>query len=144
MVVHRRDQLRSEKILQKRILEKAENGNVRFEWNNTLEEVLGDDSGVTGIRIKNKLDGQLKDVDVHGVFIAIGHKPNSDIFVDQLDMKNGYLTTHSGISGNATQTSVPGVFAAGDIGDHVYRQAITSAGFGCMAALDAEKFLDEA
>lgn len=144
VVVHRRDQLRSEKILQKRILEKAENGNVRFEWNNTLEEVLGDDSGVTGIRIKNKLDGQLKDVDVHGVFIAIGHKPNSDIFVDQLDMKNGYLTTHSGISGNATQTSVPGVFAAGDIGDHVYRQAITSAGFGCMAALDAEKFLDEA
>ena len=144
VVVHRRDQLRSEKILQKRILEKAENGNVRFEWNNTLEEVLGDDSGVTGIRIKNKLDGQLKDVDVHGVFIAIGHEPNSDIFVDQLDMKNGYLTTHSGISGNATQTSVPGVFAAGDIGDHVYRQAITSAGFGCMAALDAEKFLDEA
>ncbi|PCI50083.1 MAG: thioredoxin-disulfide reductase [Moraxellaceae bacterium] len=144
VVVHRRDKLRSEKILQKRILQKAENGNVRFEWNNTLEEVLGDDSGVTGIRIKNKLDGQLKDLDVHGVFIAIGHKPNSDIFVDQLDMKNGYLTTHSGISGNATQTSVPGVFAAGDIGDHVYRQAITSAGFGCMAALDAEKFLDEA
>ena len=144
VVVHRRDKLRSEKILQKRILQKAENGNVRFEWNNTLEEVLGDDSGVTGIRIKNKLDGQLKDLDVHGVFIAIGHKPNSDIFVDQLDMKNGYLTTHSGISGNATQTSVPGVFAAGDIGDHIYRQAITSAGFGCMAALDAEKFLDEA
>ncbi|PCJ22285.1 MAG: thioredoxin-disulfide reductase [Gammaproteobacteria bacterium] len=144
VVVHRRDQLRSEKILQKRILDKAENGNIRFEWNCTLEEVLGDDSGVTGIRIKNKLDEQAKDVDVHGVFIAIGHKPNSDIFVDQLDMNNGYITTHSGISGNATQTSIPGVFAAGDIGDHVYRQAITSAGFGCMAALDAEKFLDEA
>lgn len=144
IVVHRRDQLRSEKILQKRILEKAENGNIRFEWNNNLQEVLGDDSGVTGIRIKNKLDDEVKDVEVHGVFIAIGHKPNSDLFQGQLDMNNGYLTTHSGSNGNATQTSVPGVFAAGDIADHVYRQAITSAGFGCMAALDAEKFLDEA
>lgn len=143
VVVHRRDKLRSEKILQDRILEKAKTGNVVFQWNHTLEEVLGDDSGVTGIRIKNKFDEQLTDLDVHGVFIAIGHKPNTDIFQDQLEMSNGYIKVNTGLDGNATATSIPGVFAAGDVADHIYRQAITSAGFGCMAALDAEKFLDE-
>ncbi|MGJ0490599.1 thioredoxin-disulfide reductase [Methylobacter sp.] len=142
-IVHRRDKFRSEKILSSKLLEKAENGNVTIEWNHTLDEVLGDDMGVTGIRIKNTHDGSTKELDVHGVFIAIGHTPNSSIFEGQLDMENGYIKVKSGIHGNATTTSVEGVFAAGDIMDSVYKQAVTSAGAGCMAALDAEKFLDE-
>ncbi|AEG01405.1 thioredoxin-disulfide reductase [Methylomonas methanica] len=143
VVVHRRDKFRSEKILSDKLLEKANSGNVRIEWNHNLDEVLGDDMGVTGIRIKNSQDGSTKDIDVHGVFIAIGHTPNTDIFTGQLDMQHGYIVVNSGIQGNATATSVPGVFAAGDVMDSVYKQAITSAGAGCMAALDAEKFLDE-
>lgn len=142
VLVHRRDELRAEKILQKQLIDKAENGNVTIEWNHTLDEVLGDNSGVTGLRIKSTKDGSSKDIDVHGVFIAIGHKPNTDIFAGQLAMKGGYLTVQSGNEGNATQTSVEGVFAAGDVMDHIYRQAITSAGTGCMAALDAERYLD--
>ncbi len=141
-LVHRRDALRSEKILQDKLFDREKNGNITIEWNHTLDEVLGDDSGVTGIRIKSTKDDTSKDLELAGVFIAIGHKPNTDIFAGQLDMKDGYLTITSGTSGNATQTSVEGVFAAGDVADHVYRQAVTSAGFGCMAALDAEKFLD--
>jgi thioredoxin reductase (NADPH) len=142
-VVHRRDKFRSEKILSEKLLEKAKAGNVVIEWNHTLDEVLGDDMGVTGLRIKNTLDGSAKNVDVHGIFIAIGHKPNTSIFDGQLDMAHGYIKVNSGITGNVTSTSVPGVFAAGDVMDSVYRQAITSAGAGCMAALDAEKYLDE-
>jgi thioredoxin reductase (NADPH) len=142
-LVHRRDKLRSEKILQDKILEKAANGNISIEWDHQLDEVLGDDMGVTGMRIKSTKDGSTKDLDLAGVFIAIGHKPNTDIFAGQLDMKDGYLTVESGSNGNATQTSVKGVFAAGDVSDHIYRQAITSAGTGCMAALDAERFLDD-
>ena len=142
ILVHRRDALRAEKILQKHLFDKADNGNVTIEWNHVLEEVLGDDSGVTGMRIKSTLDGSTKDIDIHGLFIAIGHKPNTGIFEGQLDMAGGYIKVHSGTEGNATATSVPGVFAAGDVMDHVYRQAITSAGSGCMAALDAEKYLD--
>lgn len=142
-LVHRRDKLRSEKILQDKILEKAANGNITIEWNNTLDEVLGDGMGVTGMRIKSTEDGSTKDIDLAGVFVAIGHKPNTDIFAGQLEMKDGYLTVESGTNGNATQTSVKGVFAAGDVSDHIYRQAITSAGTGCMAALDAERFLDD-
>lgn len=142
-LVHRRDALRSEKILQDKLLERAENGNIDIIWNHTLDEVLGDDSGVTGLRLKATDGSSEKNIDVAGVFIAIGHKPNTDIFVDQLDMKDGYLSIQSGLNGNATQTSVEGIFAAGDVADHVYRQAVTSAGFGCMAALDAERFLDE-
>ncbi|MES0328586.1 MAG: thioredoxin-disulfide reductase [Gammaproteobacteria bacterium] len=142
VLVHRRDSLRSEKILQDHIMEKAKNGNVTIEWNNNLDEVLGDDSGVTGMRLKNTQDGSTKDIDVHGIFVAIGHAPNTGIFGDQLEINNGYIKVQSGTSGNATATSVPGVFAAGDVMDHVYRQAITSAGTGCMAALDAEKYLD--
>lgn len=142
-LVHRRDKLRSEKILQDKLLEKAANGNVRLEWNHTLEEVLGDESGVTGARLKSTETGATKDIDVAGTFIAIGHKPNTDLFIDQLEMHDGFLKINSGTSGNATQTSIPGVFAAGDVADHVYRQAITSAGTGCMAALDAERYLDE-
>ncbi|MGB0446062.1 MAG: thioredoxin-disulfide reductase [Pseudomonadales bacterium] len=142
-VVHRRDKFRSEKILADRIADKAANGNVTIEWNHTLEEVLGDDMGVTGMQIKSTTDGSLKTLDVDGVFIAIGHKPNTDLFIDQLDMENGYLKVQSGTEGNATQTSVEGVFAAGDVMDHIYRQAITSAGTGCMAALDAERYLDD-
>jgi thioredoxin reductase (NADPH) len=141
-LVHRRDALRAEKILQKHLFEKAEHGNVRIAWNHTLEEVLGDATGVTGIRIKSTLDASTQDIDLLGVFIAIGHKPNTQMFEGQLDMAGGYIKVHSGIDGNATATSVPGVFAAGDVMDHVYRQAITSAGTGCMAALDAEKYLD--
>lgn len=143
VVVHRRDKFRSEKILSDKLLEKAQSGNVRIEWNHHLDEVLGDEMGVTGIRIKNSQDGSSKDIDVHGVFIAIGHTPNTDIFAGQLNMQHGYIVVNSGIQGNATATSVPGVFAAGDVMDSVYKQAITSAGAGCMAALDAEKFLDE-
>ena len=142
-LVHRRDALRAEKILQDHIKEKAEHGNVTIEWDSVLDEVLGDDSGVTGMRIKNVKDGSTKDIDLQGVFIAIGHKPNTGIFEGQLEMSNGYLKVQSGTQGNATATSVPGVFAAGDVMDQVYRQAVTSAGSGCMAALDAEKYLDD-
>lgn len=142
-VVHRRDKFRSEKILADKIMEKAANGNITIEWDHTLDEVLGDDMGVSGMRIKSTKDGSTKDIDLAGVFIAIGHKPNTDIFAGQLEMKDGYLKVETGSNGNATQTSVPGVFAAGDVSDHIYRQAITSAGTGCMAALDAERFLDD-
>lgn len=142
-LIHRRDSLRSEKILQDKILDRAENGNINIVWNHTLEEVLGDDSGVTGVRIKSTQDDSTQELDLAGVFIAIGHKPNTDIFAGQLDMQDGYLKIQSGLAGNATQTSVEGVFAAGDVCDHIYRQAITSAGFGCMAALDAERYLDD-
>lgn len=141
-LVHRRDALRAEKVLQDRLLEKAETGNVRIAWNHVLDEVLGDTTGVTGMRIKNVQDDSTEDVDLQGVFIAIGHKPNTGIFEGQLEMANGYIKVKSGTDGNATAASVPGVFAAGDVMDHVYRQAITSAGSGCMAALDAEKYLD--
>jgi len=141
-VIHRRDSFRSEKILADRLLDKAKNGNVVLHYNRTLDEVLGDDMGVTGIRIKDTQSDATEEVDVMGLFIAIGHQPNTSIFEGQLDMKDGYITVKSGTEGNATQTSVPGVFAAGDVSDHIYRQAITSAGTGCMAALDAEKFLD--
>ncbi len=142
-VVHRRDKFRSEKILSDKLLEKAQNGNVEVIWNSSLDEVLGDDMGVTGLRIKNAIDDTTQDIDVHGVFIAIGHTPNTGIFEGQLDMEHGYIKVRSGITGNATATSIEGVFAAGDVMDSVYKQAITSAGSGCMAALDAEKFLDE-
>lgn len=140
-VVHRRNALRAEKILQDRLFGLVEEGKVTMAWDHVLEEVLGDDMGVTGIRISNVKSGEERRLDVDGVFIAIGHDPNSGIFKGQLEMKNGYVKINSGIDGNATETSVPGVFAAGDIADQVYRQAVTSAGFGCMAALDAEKFL---
>lgn len=142
-LIHRRDSLRSEKILQDKIMERNANGNIRIHWNHTLDEVLGDDAGVTGVRIRSTLDDSTKNINLEGVFIAIGHKPNTDIFAEQLNMKNGYITIQSGLTGNATATSVEGVFAAGDVSDQIYRQAITSAGAGCMAALDAEKFLDE-
>ena len=141
-VIHRRDSFRSEKILAERLKDKAENGNVTLHLNRTLDEVLGDDMGVNQIRIKETYSDSTETIDVMGVFIAIGHKPNTDIFAGQLDMKDGYITVKSGTAGNATQTSVEGVFAAGDVSDHIYRQAITSAGTGCMAALDAEKYLD--
>ncbi|MCG7544688.1 thioredoxin-disulfide reductase [Pseudoalteromonas sp. MM17-2] len=141
-VIHRRDSFRSEKILSDRLLEKAENGNVTIHWNRTLDEVLGDDMGVTGVRIKDANSDATEELDVMGVFIAIGHKPNTDMFQGQLEMKDGYLVVESGLNGNATQTCVEGVFAAGDVSDHIYRQAITSAGTGCMAALDAERYLD--
>ncbi len=140
--MHRRDTLRSEKIMQDQLFEKAKNGNVNIEWFSVFDEALGDESGVTGLRIRNVNDDSTRELDLTGIFIAIGHKPNTDIFADQLDMKNGYIRVHSGTDGNATATSVKGVFAAGDVMDHVYRQAITSAGSGCMAALDAEKYLD--
>ena len=140
-VVHRRDSFRSEKILAGKLIEKSRGGNVSIEWNSTLEEVLGDDSGVTGIRIKTN-SGKTVDLPVYGCFIAIGHQPNTHIFDGQLKMDNGYIITTGGFSGNATATSVPGVFAAGDVQDQHYKQAITSAGTGCMAALDAEKYLD--
>ena len=141
-VVHRRDTFRSEKILAQRLLDKAENGNVTLHLNKTLEEVLGDNAGVTGVRIKDTQNGDTSEIEALGVFIAIGHSPNTGIFEGQLEMKDGYIVVNSGLHGNATQTSVPGVYAAGDVSDHVYRQAITSAGTGCMAALDAEKYLD--
>ena len=140
-VVHRRDALRAEKILQKRLFDLENEGKVTMAWDHVLEEVLGDDMGVTGVRIRNAKSGETRDLDVDGAFIAIGHDPNSGIFKGQLEMKNGYVKISSGLEGGATETSVPGVFAAGDISDQVYRQAVTSAGFGCMAALDAEKFL---
>ncbi len=141
-LIHRRDSLRSEKILQTQLFEKVENGNMSIEWNNNLDEVLGDDTGVTGLRIKSTIDNSTKDLELTGIFIAIGHKPNTSIFEGQLDMENGYLKVKSGTQGDATATSIEGVFAAGDVSDHIYRQAITSAGTGCMAALDAEKYLD--
>lgn len=141
-VIHRRDTFRSEKILSKRLMDKAENGNIVLHLNRTLDEVLGDEMGVTGVRIKDTQSDKTETLEVMGAFIAIGHKPNTDLFTEQLDMKDGYLIINSGLNGNATSTSVPGVFAAGDVCDHIYRQAITSAGTGCMAALDAEKFLD--
>jgi len=141
-LVHRRDKLRSEKILQDKLFAKQGEGKVDIQWNHTLDEVLGDASGVTGVRLKSTVDGTTKDVKATGCFIAIGHKPNTDIFAGQLDMKDGYIVTRSGLAGNATATSVPGVFAAGDVQDHVYRQAVTSAGTGCMAALDADKYLE--
>ena len=142
-LVHRRDKLRAEKILQDKLFDKVENGNMRLHWNHTLDEVLGDQSGVTGVRLKNTLDGSTKELALAGVFIAIGHKPNTELFVGQLDMHDGYLKIKGGSEGNATATSIEGVFAAGDVADHVYRQAITSAGAGCMAALDVERFLDD-
>ncbi len=140
-LVHRRNKFSAEKILIDQLLKKAKNGNINIEYNHTLDEVFGDDSGVTGVRICAS-DGSSKEIDVHGVFVAIGHKPNTDVFVGHLDMENGYIKVKSGTDGNATQTSVQGVFAAGDVADYIYRQAVTSAGSGCMAALDAEKFLD--
>jgi thioredoxin reductase (NADPH) len=142
-LVHRRDALRAEKILQDKLFEREREGRISIIWNHTLAEVLGDDTGVTGMRLASSRDGETRDVEVSGVFIAIGHKPNTEIFAGQLEMKDGYIRVNSGLEGNATATSVPGVFAAGDVADHVYRQAITSAGFGCMAALDAERFLDD-
>ena len=141
-LVHRRDELRAEKILQKHILEKAENGNINIAWDSVPDEILGDQSGVTGLRLKNVKDGGTRELELHGVFIAIGHKPNTALFEGQLEMSNGWLKVQSGSDGNATACSIPGVFAAGDVMDHVYRQAVTSAGTGCMAALDAEKYLD--
>ncbi|GAF59750.1 LOW QUALITY PROTEIN: thioredoxin reductase [Psychrobacter sp. JCM 18902] len=141
-LVHRRDSLRSEKILQDKLFEKVKNGNIKIEWNHKVKEVVGDDMGVNGVIIESMIDGSTKQLDVFGMFVAIGHKPNTDLFKGQLDMKDGYLIVKSGLDGNATQTSIEGVFAAGDVADHVYRQAITSAGTGCMAALDAEKYLD--
>ncbi len=139
-LIHRRDSLRAEKILQDRLFAKD---NVRVLWHHTLDEVIGDDAGVTGLSLKSTETGDTQTIDVHGVFIAIGHKPNTDLFAGQLDMEGGYIRVRSGLDGNATETSVPGVFAAGDVADHIYRQAITSSGFGCMAALDAERYLAE-
>ncbi len=141
-LVHRRDALRSEKILQDRLFEKAKNGNIELVWDHVVDEVVGDDAGVNGLQVKNVKTDAIQTLDVQGVFIAIGHKPNTQIFEGQLEMQHGYLTVESGQQGNATQTSVEGVYAAGDVMDHIYRQAITSAGSGCMAALDAERFLD--
>ena len=141
-LVHRRDALRAEKILQSQLFEKEKSGNVNIEWFHVFDEALGDESGVTGLRIRNVQDDSTKELDLSGIFIAIGHKPNTAIFEGQLEMNNGYIKVQSGTEGNATATSVEGVFAAGDVMDHVYRQAVTSAGSGCMAALDAEKYLD--
>ena len=141
-LVHRRDKLKSEKILQDQLFEKQKNGNVTIEWNSQVKEVVGDDAGVTGVVIENLQDQSTKTINAPGMFVAIGHKPNTDIFQDQLEMNNGYIVVNSGLDGNATATSVEGVFACGDVADHIYRQAITSAGTGCMAALDAEKYLD--
>jgi thioredoxin reductase (NADPH) len=141
-IVHRRDKFRAEKILSEKLIERSRTGNISIQWNSVLEEVLGDDHGVTGIRIRNLRDDSTKELPVEGVFIAIGHSPNTEIFQGQLEMRNGYIVVRSGLEGNATATSVPGVFAAGDVADSVYRQAVTSAGSGCMAALDAEKFLE--
>jgi thioredoxin reductase (NADPH) len=142
-LVHRRDRLRSEKILQDKLFAKAQAGKVEIIWNHAVDEVLGDETGVTGMRIKDVQNSELREIDLQGFFVAIGHTPNTSLFEGQLDMRNGYLSIKSGLEGGATATSVPGVFAAGDVADQVYRQAITSAGFGCMAALDAEKFLDK-
>ena len=143
VLVHRRDTLRAEKMLQDKLFEREKTGNISIEWNQNLDEVLGDDAGVTGVRLAASGSGETKELEVTGVFIAIGHIPNTGIFIDKLDMKDGYVTIAGGLSGNATETSVKGVFAAGDVADHVYRQAVTSAGSGCMAALDAERHLDD-
>jgi thioredoxin reductase (NADPH) len=143
VLVHRREALRAEKMLQDKLFEKEKNGNITIEWNQNLDEVLGDEAGVTGLRLAATGTSETKEIDVSGVFIAIGHKPNTDIFTDKLAMKDGYLTIVGGLNVNATETSVKGVFAAGDVADHVYRQAVTSAGSGCMAALDAERYLDD-
>ena len=143
ILVHRRDELRAEKIMQDRLFERERSGNIRIMWDHVVDEILGDDSGVTGLRVKSVKDESTTDLDLSGVFMAIGHTPNTGIFEGQLNMQDGYIKVHSGLDGMATQTSIPGVFAAGDVADHVYRQAVTSAGFGCMAALDAEKYLDE-
>lgn len=142
LVVHRRDKFKSEKILANKLLDKTINGNVKVAWFHTLEEVLGTDRGVSSMRLRNVLNNEMKEYDVKGIFIAIGHKPNSDLFLGQLEMENGYIKVKSGSNGGATATSIPGVFAAGDVTDYIYRQAITSAGTGCMAALDAEKYLE--
>ena len=141
-LIHRRDKLRAERIMQDKLFAREREGKVKIEWNHMLDEVLGDKSGVTGVRIKSAVDAKTRELPLSGVFIAIGHKPNTDIFAGQLDMRNGYIVTKSGLEGMATATSVPGVFAAGDVQDHVYRQAVTSAGTGCMAALDADKYLE--
>ena len=141
-VVHRRDRFRCEAIMRDKLFAKAETGNVRIEWNHTLDEVLGDKTGVTGMRLKSTVDGATRELPLAGVFIAIGHTPNTQLFEGQIDMKDGYIVTHGGLDGNATATSISGVFAAGDVQDHIYRQAVTSAGTGCMAALDAERYLD--
>ncbi len=141
-LIHRRDKLRSEKILIDQLMRKVESGKIQILWNHTCQEILGDASGVTGLQLQHTLDSSAQKISVDGVFIAIGHKPNTDLFKDQLAMQNGYLTVHSGTQGNATATNIPGVFAAGDVADHVYRQAISAAGTGCMAALDAERYLD--
>ena len=142
VLVHRRDKLRAEKMLQDKLFEKCEKGNIEIQWDMSLDEVLGDEHGVNGMRLRSTKDENTKEIDVQGVFIAIGHKPNTEIFEEQLDMNNGYIVIKGGLDGNATQTSIEGVFASGDVADQVYRQAVTSAGSGCMAALDAEKFLD--
>ena len=142
-LVHRRDTLRAEKIMQDKLFAKIQAGKIEPVWHHAVEEVLGDDAGVTGVRVKSTLDGSTRDIPAHGFFVAIGHHPNTALFDGQLAMNNSYLTIQTGLAGNATQTSIPGVFAAGDVADQVYRQAITSAGFGCMAALDAERYLDE-
>ena len=142
VLVHRRDKLRAEKMLQDKLFEKCEKGNIEIQWDMSLDEVLGDEHGVNGMRLRSTKDENKKEIDVQGVFIAIGHKPNTEIFEEQLDMNNGYIVIKGGLDGNATQTSIEGVFASGDVADQVYRQAVTSAGSGCMAALDAEKFLD--
>ncbi len=141
-LIHRRDSLRAEKMLQQKLFEKAENGNVTLLWDHTIDEIVGDAKGVTGVRVKHTQNHQTQTLSLDGVFIAIGHTPNTQIFENQLAMRDGYITVQTGLTGNATATSIPGVFAAGDVADHVYRQAVTSAGTGCMAALDAEKFLD--
>ena len=143
ILIHRRDELRAEKILQERIFKKVEEGKIEILWDHIAEEVLGDSNKVSGLNLKNVIKDETSQLDLEGVFIAIGHNPNTDIFKDQLDMKDGYIQINSGLEGNATSTSVEGVFAAGDVSDHIYRQAITSAGLGCMAALDAEKYLSE-
>ncbi len=142
VVVHRRDQFRSEKILAGQLKQKAANGNVTIEWDHLLDEVLGDQTGVTGMRIKSVKDGSTREIDLQGIFIAIGHKPNTDLFAGQLEMDHGYLRVRGGLDGNSTQTSIEGIFAAGDVMDRIYKQAVTSAGTGCMAALDAERYFD--
>jgi thioredoxin reductase (NADPH) len=143
ILVHRRDELRAEKIMQDRLFEREKNGNIRIMWDHVVDEVLGDGDGVTGLRVRHADSDEPTELALSGVFMAIGHTPNTGIFEGQLDMHNGYIEVRSGSAGMATATSVPGVFAAGDVADHVYRQAVTSAGFGCMAALDAERWLDE-
>jgi thioredoxin reductase (NADPH) len=142
-LVHRRDNLRAEKIMQDKLFAKVQAGKIELVWHHAIDEVLGNEAGVTGVRVKSVLDGSTREITAHGLFVAIGHTPNTSLFEGQLEMKNGYITIRTGLDGEATATTVPGVFAAGDVADQVYRQAITSAGFGCMAALDAERYLDK-